>query len=54
MEKAEIKCPSCGKRLFDLTQGPAVGTVTVKCPRCKATYSIDLASAERAAQEKSE
>ena len=29
----EVKCPSCGKRLFDTTTD-SVGIVTIKCESC--------------------
>lgn len=34
MEKITYRCPSCGKRLFDL-DGVIVGRVDIKCTRCK-------------------
>ncbi len=43
MESVSVRCPGCGRRLFDLSLGrPPDGVVRVKCPRCRALALIDL------------
>ena len=45
METVKVKCPLCGRRLFDLMpKTPAEGTVVIKCQRCKSTLVLDLPS----------
>ena len=38
----QIKCPRCGKRLFDVSPS-TTGTFSTICPRCKAAVVIDKA-----------
>ncbi len=37
-----IECPHCGKRLFDISPNTS-GTISIKCPRCKAVVLIQRA-----------
>lgn len=43
MEKITYRCPSCGKRLFDL-DGVIVGRVDIKCTRCKTMTVFEQSS----------
>ena len=40
MEKITYRCPSCGKRLFDL-DGIVSGRIEIKCTRCKTLTVFD-------------
>ena len=31
----EIRCPSCNRRLFDISHQAIVGELAIKCPGCK-------------------
>lgn len=43
MQSVSVRCPGCGRRLFDLSlDRPPGGVVRVKCPRCKNLALIDL------------
>lgn len=35
-----IKCPNCGRRLFD--NAGASGVIEIKCPKCKTVSRITL------------
>lgn len=41
MEKIPVKCPHCGRRLFDAVRG-CKGAVHAKCTRCKTLSVLDL------------
>ena len=45
-----IKCPNCGKRLFDNVT--ATGFVKIKCPRCKQFSFIELTEKKSSTNEK--
>jgi len=39
MERIQIRCPQCGKRLFDVSPRTA-GEFFIRCPRCKTLAAI--------------
>lgn len=45
----QIKCPRCGKRLFDVSPA-TTGTISTICPRCKAAVVIDHKAPELTSQ----
>lgn len=43
MEKVSIRCPACGRRLFDVdVDRESAGAVSIRCPRCKSFTHVDL------------
>lgn len=38
----QIRCPRCGKRLFDVSP-TTTGTISILCPRCKTAVVIEKA-----------
>ena len=43
MEKVSIRCPSCGRRLFDINmERESAGAICIRCPRCKSFTQVDL------------
>lgn len=43
MEKVSIRCPACGRRLFDVdVDRESAGAVSIRCPRCKSFAQVDL------------
>lgn len=36
----QIRCPHCGKRLFDL-DGKGEVKIVIKCPRCRTITAVD-------------
>ena len=54
MKAEPVRCPSCGRRLFDLDLSRAAfGTVRIKCHRCKTLVCLDLATYNNQQQERS-
>ena len=49
----QIKCPRCGKRLFDVSPA-TTGTISTICPRCKTAVVIDHKASEPKSQAPSE
>lgn len=39
--KRQVKCPICGRRLFDITDEPK-GKIEIKCTQCKQISEIEL------------
>lgn len=43
MEMVSIRCPACGRRLFDVdVDRESAGAVSIRCPRCKSFTHVDL------------
>lgn len=43
MEKVSIRCPACGRRLFDINmERESAGAICIRCPRCKSFTQVDL------------
>lgn len=43
MEVVSIRCPSCGRRLFDINmERESAGAICIRCPRCKSFTQVDL------------
>lgn len=43
MEAVPVRCPACGRRLFDLSlERDFYGIVRIKCQRCGSIDLIDL------------
>jgi phage FluMu protein Com len=40
--KKQARCLSCNARLFDVNDGPALGSLTIKCRRCGTMNAINL------------
>lgn len=38
----QVKCPICGRRLFDL-EGDSIGLIAIKCMQCKQITKLHLA-----------
>lgn len=36
----QVRCPRCGKRLFDVSP-TTTGQISILCPRCKTAVIID-------------
>lgn len=37
----QVKCPICGRRLFD-KESEAKGTISIKCPHCRKITTVNL------------
>lgn len=46
MNVAQVRCCRCNRRLFDIVC-PALGTIVIRCPRCKDFSRVDLSSYNR-------
>lgn len=49
LEKATVKdvrCPSCGRKLSEVTYARGVLLLRIKCPKCKTFVNIDIAGAD--------
>lgn len=43
MDAASVRCPQCGRRLFDISPDrPAHGSITIRGPRCRGFTKVDL------------
>lgn len=43
MEKVSVRCPACGRRLFDVDASQRLGGwLCIRCPRCKSFTHVDL------------
>ena len=43
MIKEKVRCPVCGKMMFDLRHAKGIIMLRVKCPRCKSYINVDVA-----------
>ena len=41
----QVKCPNCGKRIFDVREDcRSFGLLRIRCPRCKEFWNMDLSA----------